>query len=555
MLAPHGVRPAGALPIGWWHAGDRATADPFPAVWDEPAAVLELINTHCWEMMIRLVAGLGDRLNEIHGTDHPPIYWRTLLAPWLHLVVSIVFDRRLACLAGHAWAPDAPFLTCRPRSPSITAWAWQTGLAEPHGHHDLLSRIVNAMDLPTRSVSCDSDCRDMSSDFKPTQPTQPSLRIDLPRLKLKMTSVLVGGRRGRRVQLIDVVSPSQALALYLRVRGCRPALRARALHGDRAVTPPPRIDDDRRERLLSIPTSSATESLLVRLLPGLIPVSLVEGYHHTVRESQRIYGPPTNTVIGMYGADEVQNEYLARCLVKGRRVAFAQHGGAYGQLKVLGGIRLETWPETEFVSWGWKAPGVTALPSARLSRIRDRHRGGDGVPIIEGAPPDQSIAHKGFSSVHLREATEGPRRLAKFVESLGEDPVSSRLIFKGYPSIDHSNTAVDLMRRARLAVITYFDTPFHEALALNVPVIAFWDPSIYALTEDASERLAEFTRVGVLYADPVEAAKAVRSVYARADSWWGQAAIQEARLAFLDRYGLSRDWSAAWMSYLRSFRE
>jgi len=558
VLAPHGSPPAGALPIGWWQAAGDPEGPPFPALFDEAVETIARINDYCWETTRRLTAGVGDALQEIHGTDHPPIYWRTLLAPWLLAVVSIVVDRRLACLAGHALAPDAGFLTCRSRGPSATADAWKKTLYTPAGHHDLLSRIVEAMDLPVREVVCQADCCLAATDPGPAPQAKPPRfsrppRLDLATGKVVLASLLFGGQRNRRVQLIDVVSPSQALALYARVRGCRAGSRASVLAGPPPPDPSPQIDLDRRERLRSVAASTPTESLVVRLLPELMPFSLLESYQQTVAESHRIFGQPTHVIHGMSGSNEVHNEFLARCLTAGRRVAFAQHGGAYGQLKVQGGIRLERWPETQFLSWGWAGPGVVPMPSARLSRIRDQHRGGDAVAVIEGPPADQSLVNMGFTSIQFRRAAQLPQDLARFVAALDGAPCRPNLVFKPFPSIDHSTNAVELMRNARLAVVTYFDTVFHESLALNVPLVAFWDPTVYGLTDEANRRLGELARVGVIHQDPVEAAETVRSVYERADAWWSDAAIQAARLAFLDDYGSSRDWSAAWVPYLRRF--
>jgi putative transferase (TIGR04331 family) len=311
-----------------------------------------------------------------------------------------------------------------------------------------------------------------------------------------------------------------------------------------------------RSRLVGIPASSGLEAVVTKLLPALLPMSALEAYGHVVEESRRLYGPGVNVVHGNYRWDEVQNEFIARCARVGRRVSFVQHGGSYGQLEVDTHRRLELRPETEFVSWGWRAPGVTPLPSLQLSQIRDRHRGGTAVPIIEG-PVGRMLGHSRLVSVNGVLQDHQEQEVETFIAAIEDPGLQSQLIRKPFPTVNTSKlrlpSAVQLMTRARITVLTYFDTPLLEAFTANVPMIAFWHPDTYGVNLETASILDDMSSVGILHADPVAAAEALVRVYPQAQAWWSQDAVQDVRQRFIERFALSTGWREQWVPYLRGF--
>ncbi len=45
------------------------------------------------ELYEKLLANLSETLNQIHGVDHSPRYWRILIGPWLGCFIQALFDR------------------------------------------------------------------------------------------------------------------------------------------------------------------------------------------------------------------------------------------------------------------------------------------------------------------------------------------------------------------------------------------------------------------------------------------------------------------------------
>ena len=562
-LEAHGSWPGTALPVGWWQCPPRGRP-PFPGVWDEPGAVA-FMNRHCWEVTTRLLSVVGKSLNEIHGTDYPPSYWRRMLAPWMFAVVSTTIDHRLACVATRAALPVTPFLVCSLDNPPRTAGEWWTAHGTTHHRHSFLSRLVLELGFPTIAVTCDPDCRHCC-EASPATPSRRggrsvlsrvlgrSPKATVGRLRTQGLPLLFGGRRGRRVLLLDCkLSPRQALALRGRVPGCRIESRVGALFGYGRPPDEP-ADMDIRASVATLPAHSDDEALIVRMLPHLLPLSVLETFSHTLGESQRLFGGPCAVVHAEYRWQEFQNDFLARCQMAGHQVAVAQHGGINGQLKVHGWSHLDNLDGTEFLSWGWTGPRVTPLPSARVARLLDRHRGGNDIPLIMGYSPRQFAPLFGYSSIRLGLLHSLASDTERFRAAIAEEGIRERVVVKEFPRppAETARNATALMTRARVVVLTYFDTAFIEALAINAPTIAFWPADLYDTTDDTRRLLDEFRQVGVVYSDPESAAKALDRVYAHADAWWHDPSIQEIRSEFLELYGQSTNWASRWGSYLRA---
>ncbi len=113
-------------------------------------------------------------------------------------------------------------------------------------------------------------------------------------------------------------------------------------------------------------------------------------------------------------------------------------------------------------------------------------------------------------------------------------------------------TAWQWNRQARLAVVTYPDTTFIEALALNAPTIGVWRRDLWVMRPDVQLLFDALAEVGIVHHDPASAASHTAAVYDRANAWWGTTDVQRARTMFLDRLGLSDpQWRSRWQQFLR----
>lgn len=551
-----------ALVGAWWCVdGMRHRQPVLPNPWDDRETIAAH-EAYVWDLSGRLIEALGARLDALHGTNHGRSYWDLLLRPWLNDLTAVVVDRRLTLLSALACAPDVRLAVAAgpAAKPPATLAEGMLGYIEEGPGLDLVARLAPSVG--------------MQSEILPRTPAalpEASAGRAVSRFRMRelarRTAMLaalwgLGGWRGRRVLLLGdpQLRPGQALALAIRARGVRFRSRRQILRGawlDPALAP----DAVARAELAVDGGDDPRAAAVAALLPSVVPLSVVEGYGALVEASRRRLGPPCAAVLGGYGSDELGAEFVARAAAAGHRIAFSQHGGAYRQFRVNPVERNEIREGSLFVSWGWEGPGVRAVPSPHLSRLRDTYAGGTAVTIVEVAYYRSLLR---FASVPLAAQTQELGALLEaFAEAVRTPGVAVELALKRYPGpytgarrppaverLTHdrfaSPRATDWMRRSRLAVVSYPDTTFIEALAIGVPTLGLWDPNRWELRDDARPWFDRLTELGVVFADPIRAARQVENVYADATSWWAAAEIQQARLAFLDRFGRNGDWLRGW---------
>ena len=129
---------------GWW-------APPGPGVLENPysdQSVVEELERHVWDVVVRLTPRLGTRLGELTGLDRAPEYWETLIQPWLVHVVSAVCDRRLALLAATRIAPEFAVEGTRPFDPPADADQSIRLLYTSTGNQAVIPMVAEPMDQP-----------------------------------------------------------------------------------------------------------------------------------------------------------------------------------------------------------------------------------------------------------------------------------------------------------------------------------------------------------------------------------------------------------------------
>ncbi len=567
--------PGGAVLAGWWC--DPATAAPgvyvLPNPWDDRDAI-ELLERYCWELGGCLAADLGRALNELHGVRRADAYWDSLLMSWLLYAVTAVVDRRLFVVTAAELRPGAPWHAGAELPVPETLLEAVAGYASDDGSASLLTRIAA---LEGREWIPDSPAASAVAGpprlSHRASATRPAARMRAVGAALASHLVRVALRAvpGRRLVLTGGARFTASQLLYLGIRApglaVRPTLPYMAA---RSASAQAQAAVDRGALARTVAGGDARATAFAALVPELLPRSLNEGYAETVRRSRKRYGRAAPALIGNYAFDEAENEFVARSREAGRPLAFIQHGGTYLQLRTHAISRLEQRPDSLFLAWGADRgrPGVRTAPDPRLSRLRDSHVGGARVVLVEWVSPPQPHLIALVSSPLANQGYEVERRLADFVGALRLD--RRRLALKRFPTeVDApqrppalealatdgpGETAVEWMRRARVAVVSYPDTPFIEAMVIGVPAIGLWDPDLWEMRPDAAPYFDRLAEAGVVHSDPAAAAAKVDEVYERADTWWSGAEIQRARLEFLERFARGPGWRPHWVRILRELR-
>ncbi|HEY2602626.1 MAG TPA: hypothetical protein VGI67_13800 [Thermoleophilaceae bacterium] len=552
---------------GWWcppDSGPELVVLPNP--WDERSAIGDH-DAYCWALSELILHRLSPALNEHHGVKHGFAYWDLLLRPWLLLVLAAAIDRRLYCVALARLRPELPVAAGTPVPvPSTMGHAIEL-LRSDLGNRSLGSELARQLGLsleqrPQRDV-----------EPRPASPARSPL-VGKAFTATMLTADLAASSvaslpRARRVVLAR--SPHMSSADKLRLWARVPGLHVVPRPGPTTVASGTGLDSGLRDELAGTPVEGDERgAALYAAACRLLPRTVIEDYGAVAERSHSAYGADAPALAGNYGAHDVENEFLARCAEAGRPLAFVQHGGTYMQARVNGQERLERRHGSTFVSWGARGEGVQPLPSPYLARLRDTHRGGDRIVIVEWLePPDAYVLR--FASTPL--GNQGYRQSAvipEFVRAVRQ--VRQHLFLKRFPvpfagierapeaeQLPHQppvlhRTAVRLMAVSRMAVIPYPDTAFIEAMVLGVPLVGVWDPGLWELRDEAQPVFDGLRDAGVIFSDPGAAAAQVDSVYERAGGWWASAEVSAARAAFLDHFAIAGDWLAGWSGFLRGLR-
>ncbi|MEA2494982.1 MAG: hypothetical protein QOJ29_2893 [Thermoleophilaceae bacterium] len=540
---------------GWWCDPEAAGLEVLPNPWDDRDAIV-LYQAQVARATEQLLEELTPLLNDLNGVSEPLRYWRWLLEPWLLLLVAATADRLLFVRTVHALAPDKPVRHGRGslRPP--------TRIRE--GTDDLVSESWNVQAL---ALLCERAGQSLAPEATGPPPADKSAARRSARVVAgELAQRALAAAPGRRALLLGLLhlSPADVLRLMRAAPGAR--------YGGlppghiRAQDAPPRTDA--RKRLSAVGSGDDLREAVAALLPQTLPVSVIEGYTELVRESRERHGEPGPVVHGNYSFHEIDNEYLARCGAGDAPIAFVQHGGAYFQAAVMDWVELR--PDTQFFSWGVQAPGVRPVTSPHLAKLADSHvPGGDEIVVVEDIVTAALFVTRFSSEPMGNQRLELFDRLSRLATAVDE-PTRRSLRLKRFPGAGVRRppavetlpppagrgavSASAAMRSARVAVVTYPDTPFLEALVIGVPTIGFWDPGRWEMTPVAAALYEQLEAADIVIADPERAAAHLDAIHDDPASWWASAAVQAARGAYLDYFVRRGDWLADWGAALRDLR-
>jgi len=530
-----------------------------PSPYDEPSAYMAAAR-QCEDYYFRLVDRIGAHLARLLDREFVSREWRILLRVWLNSIIQHLFDRRLHLQSA---ARSLGSFECSLLDPASFQVPEQTASPDALADDDWYNLQLASLIWPHLHIQGTVHWL-RRTDPPPVNPR--STTASLLRLR-SMASAL------RRVRQLARGS-ARASGVLTQLAGFNDqdlqALSKRT--GWQAVSEPKPLswarwppDRARRASFAELPANDDFEALVFSSVPHLLPVTLLEAFEPTRKAAIDHYGAEPKHVVTTYAAygNDVAVHYLAHCAGHGRRVCSAQHGGGYGQLAFTSIETIEIHESDAFFTWGWisdDCPRKTvALPSPRLSRLRDSHRDRTGLLIyatVIGAryliryqtrslPArwsvflDQLLTFKGL----LPENIQQRLRFRPPVDNYGHARDRLRQLGATLPTIG-GGELVEHLASCRLAVVDHASTSFIEALVMNVPLVLFWDPVAWPMRPSADPYFQRLRDCGILHDSLQSAAMKVAEVFDDPARWWSSVEVQSARIAFIDHYGLS---SATWL--------
>ena len=274
----------------------------------------------------------------------------------------------------------------------------------------------------------------------------------------------------------------------------------------------------------------------------------------------------------VYTANAHQSSALFRHLAwaqrqVGTKIAIHQHGGGYGIDEQHLGEDHDVALSDVFYTFGWQRPDlgrrVRSLPTAMPERAKGSKPHGYllvSLPILAHVYRLQAFLMPAHIEHAVSETISFVNELVAdtdlCVRSSGSDVFPMSRLVGAQAKITHdagSGRGSVAASRAKLTIHNYLGTSWLETLAMNIPTVCFYDPTMYRPRAAAQPFVDALVRVGVVHYSGREAAKFVNSLHGDPSSWWGSSEVQEAREAFVARYAnFSDNWLDAWQAEFES---
>lgn len=321
----------------------------------------------------------------------------------------------------------------------------------------------------------------------------------------------------------------------------------------------------------SIPSDfiAMTKVIISECLPNWYRQDFSEHYKQVANKKYRVgYGRIVSSNI----YDDEANLIKAMAAENGEIVFCVQHGGGFGTHKVFCLSPESEYLGGPFITWGWREHesyhvDALPLPSPQLSRLRvarSRTRVGDDIVFVgaDMSPLKLRVHSKPIGSQWL----DYRQQKIAFLNELSNEAVAT-VLYRGYntgvldddeflwqrfPTLRLERGSYrDFHRRlksARLCLVDHPITTLHQALAMNIPTVAYWNHNHWTLSIQATPWFAELESVGIVHHSGEEAGKFVNENFNRIESWWGAEEVQSIRQRWCHVYAQTSDcWIGDWL--------
>ena len=335
-------------------------------------------------------------------------------------------------------------------------------------------------------------------------------------------------------------------------------------------------DSNLRNKFNDIVAESDFEQTLIRLLPKYLPVSFIEGFALVQKIAEPYVAP------GLYFSPNSQSNttynFAAATAVDrlGAHIVTSQHGGGDGQFQILFSEYLARRCSDYYISFGWQDSyydGATVVPfsSAELSRMVKRNQtkvvNVKGLFVSTTGNPyfyrgDHWASMGGFEIYfndqlaflgHLENNIRNHMKYRPYPpNNLGWEETLDRLRER-FPEIlvVENENIVDALNTAKIIVIDHNITTLLKAMAMNRPVVCYWQPLLYPFRTECVADFEKLREVGILYDNPESAAQHVNSIWQKIDGWWQSDSVQKARNTFVAKYArTTTDVAIQWRAML-----
>lgn len=298
-----------------------------------------------------------------------------------------------------------------------------------------------------------------------------------------------------------------------------------------------------KEILLDLPDIS----LLMPVFLKSVPASLKN--LQFVKKKQKLLSAYLKVASISAYENAAYRQKLAQWKNAGGRLAYAQHGGNYGQAKVVCNSAIVEYAEDLFFTWGWKRHGDlwgNFLPIAYplLQRERGAWKSGNSKIIFAGTEmacyshrlesrptPLQFIQYREDKKIFLDSCHLQTRKRIFYRPyfNLPGTLADWEWLQKRFPEIRLcKGDLFEQIRECSLLILDHPGTIMLEAFAAGIPTLLFWNSRAWAWTEEGETSLRKLATAGIWHGTPAAAAAQLGKISGNPGEWWQSAIVQNA---------------------------
>lgn len=532
-----------------WAGMDGIVARPYGVEREQKHRDLVYANA----LWMRLLEELSVILNKWHGAQYGVRYWHIVLGPWLHRYVQVALNRYAtleAALRQYSIAAttvfDAGAYTLATADTESFIWATNDDVWN-HVFYARALRHIGGVVLDSGPVHVEGW---FVADAGSVSPSGRGLT--------KLSSAMIDRLLRSFCRSSDAFISQSALPfkeevlLSLSLGQCPQRWNV----SKPAAAIPCRVMRQELTREI-MGGYSGFEDFVRETLPEAIPTCFVEGYRASVQEVQGLPWPKSPKFIftsNRFEYDEKFKLWAAEKVSNGVPYFTGQHGSNYG-------VRIGTLECTEmvtcdkFFTWGWSNNDHRNVPAFVLTVAGQRQaktvRRDGHLLLVELhanhrlGPADSEHEFALYQEAQFRFVAALPAAIREqlIVRLHGSfhrfQWAEQRRWQDNFPAVALEQGVApirDLIAGSRLAVYSYDSTGLLESLALNIPVIAFWNGGLDHHTEQSKPYYELLRQCGIVADTPELAAMAVSRCWDDVSAWWTSSAVQDARREFGKKY-------------------
>lgn len=311
---------------------------------------------------------------------------------------------------------------------------------------------------------------------------------------------------------------------------------------------------------------------IIKSLSDTLPTDFIESYSGikkiiSVNIKKNL---PKKIVTGVgFVLDSKFSIWAASCGEKGTKIFGCQHGGLYGDTKMIADEFFERKLSDEYITWGWgQESSLLNLPSQIFSKKRISNRNPQKILWV--------MTLDSRYSYHIEEMLSGCRLQKYFInQELLFDTLSPKvkdeLVIRKYPNDfgwkisemwnkkygyfndNNSNSFHDNLKESKLVIIDHIGgTTALECAAESIPFLMISDPRDSEFRKSADDIHKKLINVGLLHLDYKSAAEYINSISSDINGWWLEPERQKVFNDYRDMYvKTDTNFLSNWLNFLK----